>query len=139
MPYDSIRGVLADTCFWIAAFDSREKEHKKAESLLRNIRKGVILMPWPVMYETWGTRLVKNEPMLRAFRSIFQEKVFRVNDSDYRVSCLLDALSDKRPLSLVDRIVRKVLQDEKYRITQLLTFNQKDFSDVCGTRILMWP
>lgn len=139
MAYEGIRGVLADTCFWIAAFDSREREHEKAASLLRNIRKGIILMPWPVMYETLGTRMVKKQPMLRAFTSILQEKVVRIDDSPYRESCLLDALSETRPLSLVDRIVRKVLQDEKYRITQLLTFNQGDFSDVCGTRILMWP
>ena len=139
MPYDGIRGVLADTCFWIAAFDSQQREHKQAALLLRNIRRGIILMPWPVMYETLGTRMVKTEPMRRAFASIFQEKVVKIDDSIYRESCLLDALSDKRPLSLVDRIVRKVLQDKNYRITQLLTFNQRDFSDVCETRILMWP
>jgi predicted nucleic acid-binding protein len=139
MAQSSIRGVLADTCFWIAAFDPSDNYHPQAAQFLRTIRKGIILMPWPIMYETLGTRTVRKEQMRKSFASLLTGKVHKINDVEYREQCLKDALTDKRPLSLVDRIVRRIIQDRAYRITQLLTFNQGDFYDVCGRETQIWP
>ena len=36
-----------------------------------------------------------------------------------------------RELSAVDRVIRKILSDSSNRISVFLTFNPKDFADVC--------
>jgi hypothetical protein len=39
-----------------------------------------------------------------------------------------------RPLSLVDTVIREMLSDESLKIDYLITFNIKDFIDVCSRR-----
>jgi tryptophanase len=40
----------------------------------------------------------------------------------------------KRQISLVDMVVRYILSDTKIKITGLITFNEKDFLDICKRR-----
>jgi len=44
-----------------------------------------------------------------------------------------------RPMSLVDMVMRLMLDDVNVRVDGLLTFNQKDFHDVCRKRGLEMP
>ena len=39
-----------------------------------------------------------------------------------------------RPMSLVDMVMRLMLDDVNVRVDGLLTFNPRDFHDVCRTR-----
>ncbi len=143
MRRDSVRGLVGDTSFWIAAFDPTDQFHETAAEFLEIIPSKVILMPWPIMYEVLRTRTVRNPQMVAGFgRIIRRPKVYKVDDTIYRTECLKSTLADAshRPISLVDMIVRAVLRDDNYRISQLLTFNPKDFADVCRHRgVSIWP
>jgi predicted nucleic acid-binding protein len=145
VPRSGIHGVLADTCFWIAAFDpSAGDDHRSAAGLLEDLSRGVLLMPWPIMYEVLRTYTVKNPKMMDGFaRVVRRPKVYKIDDSKYRSRCLEESFliaRRGRPISLVDLIVRAVLRDDDYRVTQLLTYNQRDFADVCRDRgVTMWP
>lgn len=143
MPRDSVRGLVGDTSFWIAAFDPKDQFHKTAVRFLEIIPSKVILMPWPIMYEVLRTRTVKNSQMIAGFNRIIRRpKVHKVDDTSYRIECLESTLANasRRPISLVDMIVRAVLMDNKYTISQLLTFNPADFVDVCQDRnVRIWP
>jgi len=122
----SIHGILGDTCFWLEAFDQSRKHHKHAVKLLDNFSRGVLLMPWPIMYEVLRTYTVKNPKMMDGFRRVVSRpKVIKIDDHKYRSDCLNAAFAQRgRAISLVDLIVRAVLCDENYRVTQLLTYNQ---------------
>ena len=56
-------------------------------------------------------------------------------DDDYRKDALdltfKYSIGNKRNLSLADNIIRLILDSEKFNIDYLITFNVKDFSDVC--------
>ena len=144
MTPSSIRGVIADTCFWIDAFDPRGSHHKEAAHYLDELRDHVILMPWPIMYEVLRTRTIKNPIMTRAFeRVLARPKIYRIDDTEYRDDCIerTFSLAERgRHISLVDMVVRAVITGGKYRITQLLTFNVADFQDVCHDKnVSVWP
>ena len=40
----------------------------------------------------------------------------------------------RRPMSLVDMVMRLMLEDVNVRVNGLLTFNRRDFYDVCRRR-----
>jgi predicted nucleic acid-binding protein len=131
-------GIIADTCFWLAAFDPKDGNHKAAANLLEQLVHQDLLMPWPIMYETLRTRTVKNPTMMAAFEHVISRpRVIKIDDSKYRIKCLETAFvtaRNDRPISLVDLIVRAVLEDTNYHITQLITYNERDFEDVCHRR-----
>lgn len=145
MPPNSVRGLVGDTGFWIEAFDPACEHHGRAAALLENLRDKPIIMPWPIMYEVLRTRTVRNPVMVAAFdRVIRQPKVMRVDDGEFRSSSLdatiLSAVSGRRRISLVDMVVRAVLESRRFRVSTLLTFNPGDFFDVCTRQgIALWP
>jgi predicted nucleic acid-binding protein len=136
----SLKGVVFDTGFWIAAFDKKKDEgqHSVATKYLEKLRNDPILMPWPILYEVMRTRTVKNTLMMESFdRTIRKPKFLKIDDHKYRGDCVEVAFQtsrDGRPISLVDLVIRSVLEDSEYRITRLFTFNKGDFADVCRNR-----
>lgn len=145
MPLSSVRGVVGDTSFWIAAFEQRDEDHQRAAELLESMHSAILLMPWPITYEVLRTRTVKRPHMVAAFERIIRRpKVVLIDDSKYRDRSLnltiMQAAAGRRAISLVDMVVRAIIADDQYRITQLLTFNAQDFHDVCRQRnIVIWP
>lgn len=60
-----------------------------------------------------------------------------VDDSPYRDKCLRDFIQwseHYRPLSMVDRVVRAALSDDNLEINAFITFNTRDFVDICNRR-----
>lgn len=145
MPPNSLRAVVADTCFWIDAFTPNSENHRHAAALLERLRQRVILVPWPILYEVLRTKTVKNPTMVRAFDRIIREpKVMVVDDAKYRQRSLRATIEQagqgQRNISLADMVIRSLLEDDSYHVTTLLTFNAGDFKDVCvKRRIALWP
>lgn len=138
MPLSPPRGQIGDTCFWLAAFDKKDKHHQAAAGFLEKMSNAALLFPWPLMYEVLRTRMVKRPEMMLGFERVVRRKsVIRIPDEHYRDECLEQAFQSARngrPISLVDLVVRAVIQDRAYHITHLLTYNPSDFSDVCKSR-----
>ena len=65
-------------------------------------------------------------------------KVEFIYDETYRDEALNNTYSIHRKtvpqISLVDSIIREILKDINVKIDFLVTFNQKDFKDVCDIR-----
>ena len=62
--------------------------------------------------------------------------VEHLDDAPYREDAYAQTIGTARtrPISLVDTVIRLVLEDVRVRVDGLLTFNQKDFHDVCRRR-----
>ena len=59
-------------------------------------------------------------------------RITKINDDRYREWALDLTLSeDKRNISLVDNIIRLMLDDKDVGVKGLVTFNVGDFQDVC--------
>jgi hypothetical protein len=76
--------------------------------------------------------------MERLERTLRSPHVQFIDDNPYREDALeatfREARLGKRAISFVDMLLRVMIQDTNVRIDALLTFNIKDFFDVCASR-----
>lgn len=76
---------------------------------------------------------------MREFSSILNTKIVQIiEDSEYKQNALTltidSSLVKDRPLSLVDMVIRLMLEDINLKIDYLITFNTGDFIDLCHKR-----
>jgi predicted nucleic acid-binding protein len=136
MAIDIPRNVVVDSGYWYALFDPRDPYAAQARNKAHHIDELRILFPWPILYETLGTRFVKNKLAVDEMeKTLKRRNVVIVDDSPYREEALEVTLREarlgKRALSLCDVVIRLLIDDTNLRIHALLTFNQPDFLDVC--------
>ncbi len=127
--------VLADTGVWYGIFDNRDSRYNEAQSKLEYFELFRIIIPWPTAYETLRTRFVRNKPALKQFDSFLKtHQIIYLDDSVYRDDAFEFAIESSlrgRPLSMVDCLLRLIIDDPGTKIDYLLTFNKPDFTDIC--------
>lgn len=129
-------GLLVDTGYFIALHDERDEHNATAKRHERLLELHSVVLPWPVLYETINTRFAKRPGVLMQIDAIVaKNNTLLLDDSPYRETAYRQVLqtSRKRPLSLVDAVLRAVIEDVNVKVSALLTFNAGDFYDVC------WP
>jgi predicted nucleic acid-binding protein len=134
-----MKNILIDTGFWIALYNERDSMYRKANEMYEYFSSAKILLPYPSLYETINTRFAKNTKGLQDFKILLEKSNFELlDDNDYKTDALeltfKSALDFKRPLSLVDLIIRQMLSDEKLKVNYLISFNPGDFIDICMRR-----
>ena len=142
MPIPSVRvarRVIVDSGFWIALFNERDENHNNAGAMLDALPQLTIVVPWPTLYETINTRLVRRPLAVQRFEALIKgPNVTLLDDLPYRADAIevvfTTARTRPRPLSLVDLVIRSMLLDINVRVDALLTCNQGDFADVCRRR-----
>jgi len=127
---------VVDTGYWFALLDPKDGCHNQAQPKAGYLESMTVVFPWPVLYETLNTRLVKNRPGIQLFeRLIKRPNACQIDDAPYRRTALADtfdeAVAGRRSISLCDMVIRLMLQDANLKIHALLTFNPRDFTDVC--------
>lgn len=128
--------ILVDTGFWYAVFNHKDCHKLEAELLLNKYfdkPEYEIVVPFPTMYELLRTKFVKNKEALEEIRLMFLSgRITRLDDDVYRSDALdLTLREPKRNISLVDNIIRLMLDDRSVGAKGLITFNVGDFQDVC--------
>ena len=135
-----------DTGVWIGLCDLRDRTVTEDEfnDIYERIRVHSVVVPWPVAYETLRTRLVRNRLALQQFEKEMKSlNVVLLDDAKYRDDAfnlsIESSLRGHRPLSMVDCMMRLLLDDHDTNIKYLVTFNPGDFSDICAKRrIELW-
>ena len=132
-----IGSLLVDTGFFIALRDGRDQHHASAEAKKDLLEQWSVVLPWPVLYETLNTRFVGLPGAIEWFdKSVLAPRTRLLDDSQYRDGsrrAVLATARRGRRLSLVDIVLRSVIEDSNVRVAGILTFNPKDFADVCRT------
>ena len=134
--------ILLDTGYWIALCDAREGFHGEAADKFERFEGLGVILPWPCMYETCKTRFVRNGRAMRLFAQIVRgSRIQKVDDHRYRENAydLTMETFAKRPTSLVDMVIRLMLDNVVLRVDGLLTTNPGDFNDVCRKRKIDMP
>jgi len=131
--------TLVDTGMWFAMFDPRDQHRPQVEQKAELLDLCSVILPWPTLYEALRTRLVRNQQALQQFEQYLKRPhVQYLDDSAYRDLALglafSSALQMGRPLSMVDCLIRLILDDVNVRVDCLATFNTGDFIDVCQRR-----
>lgn len=129
--------LLADTGFWYAIFDPRDPYYAETMEKTDLLEIAQIVLPWPTLYETLRTRFVRNRLALRKFELFLKKSTISfLDDAPYRAAAFEHAfeysLRKERPLSMVDSLIRLIIEDVNVKIHYLATFNKPDFIDVCN-------
>ena len=128
------KNIVADSGFWYALFNERDKHHDSALQIEKNIEHFNILIPWPTLYETINTRFAKRpENRLGLKRYLDKATTIKIDDALYKDDAITEVISprSKRAFSAVDYIIRCILEDSDVKTDALITFNVADFIDVC--------
>jgi len=131
--------TLVDTGIWIAMFDPRDPHHARIVEIADYLDLYHLVLPWPTLYETLRTRLSRNRQALYRFEHYLKRpQITFLNDEPYRQAaldlCFYSSLQAYRPLSMVDCLIRLILEDINVKIDALATFNESDFMDLCVKR-----
>jgi predicted nucleic acid-binding protein len=130
---------MVDTGYWYAVCDPNEANHGSASTKFADFERHGIIFPWPCLYETLNTSFVENRRAMPRFAAIVRRpNVEYLDDAPYREHAyeLTMGTARKRPISLVDMVMRLMLENVNVRVDGLLTLNPKDFHDVCRKRRL---
>ena len=127
------QGLLVDTGFFIAMYDERDAHHTEAQDKRKLLDVHAIILPWPVLYETINTRFARRQRIMARFDTLItSSNTALLDDSPYRIEAYRSVLRNvRRPLSLVDAVLRAIIEDTNVAVAAMLTFNQRDFNDVC--------
>jgi predicted nucleic acid-binding protein len=130
--------VAVDSGFWFALYDPNDTYYTKAINLVKYLNTSNVIIPFPTLYESINTKFMKNTVAKVEFENILKRSnVTIVSDEPIKANALRVTFTDeskKRNLSLVDNIIRLILDDVNYNINYLITFNRKDFIDICQKR-----
>ena len=128
--------ALIDTGVWYGMFDNRDQRYKAANEKAEYFEFFKLVLPWPTVYETLRTRFVRNETALQQFEKFLKTpNIIYLDDAKYRDDAfdlsLESSLRRRRPLSMVDCLLRLIIDDPNVKIDYMLTFNPGDFVDAC--------
>jgi predicted nucleic acid-binding protein len=131
--------VLTDTCYWLGLIDSEDQYHNDSVAVSKLINNYKIIVPWPCLYETISTRLVRNYERLTIFETLLKKpEIELIDDAKYKNTALNEVFEFNRnngfTFSLADSVIREMLKDINIRVNYFVTFNYRDFYDVCTKR-----
>ena len=131
--------VLVDSGFFFALFNPRDRYHADAIEKREWLEILSLVIPWPVLYETINTRFARRPATIARFESILRgPHIELLNDSPYRLDAYEDALTRaktrRNAMSLVDSVICAILDDTNVRIDAMLTFNLRDFANICHSK-----
>ena len=139
MSRNSNHRLLVDSGFFFALFNPRDQRHEDACEKQEWLDILALVMPWPTLYETVNTRFVRQRETIARFESIMRAPGTEfLDDNPYRLAAysytIGQAKTRHHALSLVDSVLCAILDDVNVRIDAMLTFNHRDFADVCRTQ-----
>ena len=127
--------MLVDTSFFIALFNKRDEHHVSARKMEEWLDVMPVLLPWPILYETVNTRLVRRSESLARFDAIIRStKTTLLDDTPYRPELLSTRLTrhlSVNGLSLVDAILCQIIEDVNVSVSVMLTFDKGNFLTIC--------
>ena len=131
--------VLTDTCYWLGLTDAEDQHHDNSITVSELINDYRIIIPWPCLYETISTRLVRNYERVTIFETLLKKPgIELLDDSKYKNAALNEVFEFNRnnghTFSLVDCVIREMLKDIDLKVNFLVTFNDCDFQDLCTKR-----
>lgn len=131
--------ALIDTGVWYAMFDPRDQHQAEVAEKQEFLELFTLVIPWPTMYETLRTRMVRNRQAMYQLEDYLKRpNLTFLDDSPYREKALelvfSSSLRKFRQLSMIDCLLRLILEDDNVMINYLATFNDEDFLDVCHAR-----
>jgi len=128
--------VLVDSGFWYAYYDGKDTFHQDAQKIMSLLEHHRILIPYPSLYETIDTRFCRRRVWIDHFRELIKgPRCILVQDDSYKANTIElsfnSSILNNRAISLVDMVIRQMLDDVDLKSDAVITFNPDDFVDIC--------
>ena len=139
MSYNIHKKALVDSGFWYALLDEREQHYADAQNKAEVLLSLRYLIPWPTLYETLHTRFTTRHLIMRKFESFLKRPNAEfLDDHPYKDKALELTLAmagrSKSSPSLVDNVLRMIIEDSNVKVDAVFTFNRRDFTEICARR-----
>src|ERR1700721_2463428 len=123
--------AIVDTGVWLTIFDEKDEHYKEGQEKVETLNRLQVLIPWPTMYETLRTKFVNKTIAIKQFEKFLKSsKVIYLDDLPSRDVAFEisfeSSLRKKRPLSMVDCLLRLMIDDVSVKARYLATFNRRD-------------
>lgn len=137
-----MKRLIIDTCIWYALLDKTDSQAKYADIIKKILDTHQLIIPFPSLYETINTKFIKNEygQATQLFTYLNNSlKVILIPDNNYKEKALdivQSNISKGKHFSLVDTIIRLMMEDTSLGEIAVMTFNVGDFYGVNNTEII---
>lgn len=136
-----MNNVLLDTGFIFALYDSRDQYHAKAIEYFKHLENNRVIIPQANFYEILNTKFLKRRQPFIDFSNLVSVLEINIINNDGLFYQAYEAVKKykinlNRNISLVDMTIRLILENPNNKIDALVTFNPKDFTDICTKRII---
>jgi predicted nucleic acid-binding protein len=127
--------IVIDTGFWIALFDPSKdpKNSLEAERIADQIVDEELIIPFPTLYEFVNSRLSRRDAKLQFERFLSRPNVIKLPDTTYRDQALDRFFSKSKSaysdISLVDEVLKLILEDKSLRIDYIASFDEGLLND----------
>lgn len=136
--------ILIDSCYWIALLDegSDPREKEMANTIADLIDGKNLVIPYPTLYEFINSRLSRRDQRTKLEAILKKPNVQRINDENYKEQALEMFFANSRLYindhSLVDEIIKLMLNDKNLKIDYLVTFDRalKNAATSIGKKII---
>ena len=130
---------LTDTCFWLGLVDPADQYNCLSLTIADLIKDNNIIIPWPCLYETISTHLIRRRERLLYLEEIISKpNIILLEDSEYKNEAFNQVfqynLTKGFTFSLTDCVIREILKDTNLKVHYLVTYNECDFIDLCNKR-----
>lgn len=137
-----MKRLIIDSGVWYAAFDQRDDKYVYSDKILNLLEKHELIVPFPSLYETINTRLLRNKYKQADYLFEYlndSKKVTLVHDDKYREQALKSVssnLNQNKSYSLVDMIIRLMMEDSSLGSIAVVSFNIEDFIGVNNVEVI---
>ncbi|HKM12478.1 MAG TPA: hypothetical protein PL115_01120 [Bacteroidales bacterium] len=133
--------ILTDTCFWLGLVDPKDQFHALSLAIAELVEGNTVIFPWPCLYETISTHLARRRERLFVLEKIISKpNIVLLEDSKYKDEALKQVFTYNRKagftFSLTDSVIREILKDINVTVNYLVTYNERDFKDICDQRLI---
>ena len=136
-----MKRLIIDSGVWYAAFDQRDDKYMYSDKILNLIKMHELIVPFPSLYETINTRLLCNKYKQADYLFEYlndSKKVILVYDDKYREQALKSVssnLNHNKSYSLVDMIIRLMMEDSSLGSIAVVSFNIEGFIGVNNVEV----
>lgn len=137
-----MKRLIIDSGVWYAAFDQRDDKYVYSDKILNLLEMHELIVPFPSLYETINTRLLRNKYKQADYLFEYlndSKKVILVYDDKYREQALKSVSSNinhNKSYSLVDMIIRLMMEDSSLGHIAVVSFNIEDFIGVNNVEVI---
>lgn len=133
------KDILTDTCFWLGLLSENDQHYEESHKLKSVVENQILIFPFPCFYEIVRTKFVKDKIKLDRFETFLKTlNIKYVDDTLYKDIALEKVYAfNKKPYithSLADAVIREMISDINLRMDYFITYNEKDFADLCAKR-----